>query len=213
MSSQSVSTRGSRVRIASLGLLIVIVLIPTPAWPCSVDGPLPSAETLVHRSDVIVRVRAETVAPKAVWVHPAAPSHVNFTVLEIVKGELSSGTLSFNGVASERDDRNDRPVPYDFVRPAGRGGGCFAIEYRLGSEYLLLLKKTGDPDRSILTPYWAALRPTNEQLFDGHSDPWFRWVLEHARDGASQVNHELPPATLGARGVGPAKFSIQQLQK
>jgi hypothetical protein len=67
-----------------------------------------------------------------------ALSHIDFTVLEVLKGELPSRTLRFNGVTSERDDRNDAAVPYQFVRPAGRQGNCFALEYRIGGEYLLL---------------------------------------------------------------------------
>jgi hypothetical protein len=42
---------------------------------------------------------------------------------------------------ANRDDRNDRPVPYDFIRPGGRGGNCFALAYRPGAEYLLLLRR------------------------------------------------------------------------
>jgi hypothetical protein len=32
-----------------------------------------------------------------------------------------------------------------------------------------------------LTPYWAPLGPTNEQLFGGTSDAWFVWVSGQLR--------------------------------
>jgi hypothetical protein len=57
----------------------------------------------------------------------------------------------------------------------------------LGAEYLLLLKRTqprsDEPENLI--PYWAALGPTNEQLFDGADDPWCVWVRQQlkVRDG------------------------------
>ncbi len=52
-------------------------------------------------------------------------------------------------------------------------GSCNAFTYRLGAEYLLLLR----PDRSTgkLSPYWWYLGPSNEQLRDA-SDPWLAWV-------------------------------------
>jgi hypothetical protein len=69
------------MRIASLGVLIVIFLIPLPASPCSVEGPLPSADTLVRQSDVIVRVRAESVAPKPVQMMAAGPGSIHVDAL------------------------------------------------------------------------------------------------------------------------------------
>ncbi len=76
-----------------------------------------------------------------------------------------------------------RPVPYDFIRPGGRHGNCVALEYRQGAEYLLLLKRSSNqaalPD--TLTPYWAALAPTNEQVF-GPADPWVAWVRKTVAD-------------------------------
>jgi hypothetical protein len=74
------------------------------------------------------------------------------------------------------DDFNPAPVPYPAVRPAGQRGSCFAEEYRRGGEFLLLLKRTA----GHLTPYWAALAPTNEQI-RGADDRWVRWVREARR--------------------------------
>jgi hypothetical protein len=62
--------------------------------------------------------------------------------------------------------------------------GCFALEYRRGAEYLLFLRR-GDhssyAQSEQLTPYWAPLGPTNEQLFGGGSDPWLLWVRGQLR--------------------------------
>jgi hypothetical protein len=109
---------------------------------------------------------------------------VRFTILELLKGRLSSSTIEFNGALTDRDDRNDRPVPYDFIRPGGRRGNCFALTYRVGAEYLLLLRRSEHPSYaqpSELTPYWAPLSPTNEQLFDRASDAWLVWVSQELR--------------------------------
>jgi hypothetical protein len=51
-------------------------------------------------------------------------------------------------------------------RPSGHAE-CVSVEYRKGAEYLLMLNRAGkgcaQPDQ--LTPYWAALAPTDEQVF------------------------------------------------
>jgi hypothetical protein len=71
----------------------------------------------------------------------------------------------------DSDDFNDRPVPYDWVRSSGTSGSCFAFDYREGAEYLLFLRSIG----GVLTPYWAPLAPTNEQV-TGPEDPWVIWT-------------------------------------
>jgi hypothetical protein len=161
--------------------------LAAPAWPCSVVGPLPSAERLVRDAEIIARVRAEGLAStpgRAGLFLAASPTQVKFAILEVLKGRLSSSTIEFNGSLTERDDRNDRPVPYDFIRPAGRGGNCFALTYKAGAEYLLFLRRgkhESDAQPNELTPYWAPLSPTNEQLFDGARDAWFVWVSKALR--------------------------------
>lgn len=150
-------------------LVFAMVGLAAPAWPCSLEGPLPSAERLVGDAEVIARVRAEGLPSK----------RVAFAILELLKGRLPSSTIEFDGSLTARDDRNDRPVPYDFIRPGGRRGNCFALTYRAGAEYLLLLRRghhASDAQPHKLTPYWAPLSPTNEQLFGGASDAWFVWV-------------------------------------
>jgi len=168
-------------------LLVLIMLgVAGPAWPCSVVGPLPSAERLVSDAEVIARVRAEglSATPGRPGIMAESATQVRFAILELLKGRLSSSTIEFNGSLTDRDDRNDRAVPYDFIRPGGRGGNCFALAYRAGAEYLLLLRRAEHPSYAQpndLTPYWAPLSPTNEQLIDGASDAWFVWVSQALR--------------------------------
>jgi hypothetical protein len=166
--------------------LFAMVVLAAPAWPCSVVGPLPSPERLVRDAEVIARVRAEVLSstPGRAGVMAGSPTQVRFAILDVLKGRLPSSTIEFNGSLTERDDRNERSVPYDFIRPGGRAGNCFALGYRTGAEYLLLLRR-GEHDSyaqsNELTPYWAPLSPTNEQLFDGRRDAWLVWVSQELR--------------------------------
>jgi hypothetical protein len=167
-------------------LVFAMMSVAAPAWPCTAIM-LASAERLVADAEVIARVRAEGLSStpgRVDSVLAASPTQVRFAILELLKGDLSSSTIEFNGSLTNGDDRNDRPVPYDFIRPGGRGGNCFALTYRTGAEYLLLLRRDtrpSDAEPNQLTPYWAALRPTNEQLFDGAADAWFVWVSKEVK--------------------------------
>ena len=103
-----------------------------------------------------------------------AESVIRFEVLEIIKGPPDfPQAFTLNGYLSDRDDFNDHPAPYRFVRPEGRGGTCYANDYKQGALFLLLLKTRGDG----YTVDWDPLAPVNEQL---HSlkDPWIAWVQD-----------------------------------
>ncbi len=144
-------------------LVFAMVGLAAPAWPCSVVGPLPSAERLVGDADVIAWVRAEGLSstPGRDGVMAGSPTQVRFAILQVLKGPLSSSVIEFNGSLADRDDRNDRPVPYDFIRPGGRRGNCYTLEYRVGAEYLLLLRhgEPSDGARNQLTPVLGASQP------------------------------------------------------
>ena len=118
-------------------ILTVAILagLAVPAWPCSVAS-LASAEKLIRETEVIVRARAEGVSstPGVAGVMAASGTQVRFTVLDVLKGGLPSSIVEFNGRLTDRDDPNEHPVPYSFIRPAGRGGNCFALIYRAGAE-------------------------------------------------------------------------------
>ena len=169
----------------TLGLVVVFVSIATPGLTCSVER-IPSAAELVNEADAIVLMRVEGVAnqkgrPGSLG---GSDTQVTFRVVEMFKGTIPGETIEFNGSLTEQDDHNDRPVPYDFVRPGGRHGNCFALDYRRGAEYLLLLKRSSHPayaQPDSLTPYWAALAPTNEQVF-GSADPWVAWIRKTVAD-------------------------------
>jgi hypothetical protein len=177
--------------VIRLVLVLGVMGLAAPAWPCTVVGPLPTAERLVADAEVIARVRAEGLSPTPgrAGVMAGSSEQVRFAILEVLKGKLPASTIEFNGSLIDRDDPNDRPVPYDFIRPGGRRGNCFALTYRAGAEYLLLLKRGEHPSyaqANDLTPYWAPLSPTNEQLVHGAKDPWFVWVHEQLKkDSAS----------------------------
>jgi mannose-6-phosphate isomerase-like protein (cupin superfamily) len=100
----------------------------------------------------------------------------------------------------------------------GRGGSCWAFHYKDGAEFLLFLKRH-DPNEEDsvewgeVTPYWASMAPTNEQL---HSPDgaWLRWVKDYLkRDGAelkkqsggdfSMPEHVDKPSVVKAAGNKP----------
>jgi len=155
------------------------------AWTCSTlwIPARPTPEDMVKSAEIIVHVRAEgladEVAPEGTR-GAESKTRVTFRVLKVLKGKLSSAVIRINGNLEGQDDPNDRPVPYDFIRPGGRKGNCYALGYRKDAEYLLLLNHADSrtTPQQELTPYWHPLFPTNEQLFAGADDPWFRWVIQ-----------------------------------
>lgn len=115
---------------------------------------------------------------------------IRFRPTEILRGPFPNREFWLQGSLVDRDDFNQDPVPYRMVRPAGQRGDCFASEYRLGREYLFLLKKDAG---GLLTPWWAALAPLNEQI-SGREDPWLRWVRERLPRGAGECRPPAPPS-------------------
>jgi hypothetical protein len=114
----------------------------------------------------IVRVRAKSA--------DSAAETVTFQPIEWIRGKPSrSGTITLPGIAVATDDFNELPVPYQMVRPSGTRGSCHTREYRLGAQYLLLLRE----QVGTSTVSWWPLGPVNEQL-RGDDDPWLRWVRE-----------------------------------
>ena len=173
----------SALRI-SLIVALAIGCSASPGIACSVTGIATPAE-LLRGAEVIVRARAERLSDQpgqgGTWADRRA--QVLFTILEVLKGPPMASTIEFNGGLGGRDDPNDHAVPYTFVRPGGRSGNCFALGYRQGGEYLLMLARephVAYAQGNRLTPYWAPLAATNEQLF-GQDDPWLAWVRKQLR--------------------------------
>jgi hypothetical protein len=99
----------------------------SPGIACSVTE-MPTPAELLRRAETIVRVRADRLSGRAGRDGTLAGSdtQVRFAVLEVLKGPPIGSTIEFNGRLGGRDDPNDHPVPYTFVRPGGRSGKCWA---------------------------------------------------------------------------------------
>ena len=157
-----------------LGIIALHGLLgAAPPAMCEIEGGLGGEHAtagFVHDATLIVRARA-------IGTDSSATKHggrIAFEVVEVLKA--AAGTtprrLVIDGTLSDRDDFNDQSVPYGMVRPTGRAGTCYARQYRVGAEYLLLLNEEAP---GMFTPYWAPLLPTNEQLH-GQNDAWLAWV-------------------------------------
>lgn len=146
----------------------------TPLPPDSV-----LAARLIADATVIVRARAVGADSSPSSGATVSAARVRFERLEILKATDSVPLFLMVNPAAliDQDEFNPRPVPYAIVRPSGLRGTCYATTYRRGAEYLLFMSRQAD---GILTPYWAPLMPTNEQLH-GATDPWLLWVRAHRR--------------------------------
>jgi hypothetical protein len=139
---------------------------------CSRRGPF-TFEELFGPAELIVRATAVKYAspPTSEWrTTGQAESTVEFQVEEVLRGEAIKSVV-LHGYLGQKDDFNDVPMPYSFVRPTGRSGSCFANTYKQGAQYLLFLRKSGE----VWTSNISALGPSNEQLHDA-DDPWVWWV-------------------------------------
>lgn len=160
-----------------LAILSLTVLAAADAAACSrMSEVVP--EEIVAQADLIVRATAVEydVAPAGSIRTTGTPeSTVRFEIQEIVKGRKAPTEITLPAYLNDKDDYNELPVPYTFVRRNGRSGSCVANTYRKGADYLLMLKL----HKGAYTVNWYALGPTNEQLRSG-DDPWLLWVREQA---------------------------------
>jgi hypothetical protein len=142
--------------------------------------PLARVEEFVDSAELVVRavvVGAEEIPdPPAGGFGPM--KRIVFSVAEHLRGD-GPDTLRIPGWIVETDDFNPLPVPYRMVRPAGQRGSCDAREYRLGAEYLLLLRSSPVGP----SPHWRPLAPLNEQI-RGTDDPWLVWVRDRVGRGS-----------------------------
>ena len=178
---------GNKLRVA--GLLSILALaaptVPVSVSACSATSAETNPEILVRNTEIIVRATAIRYGDQTPPDQPARSADqrmrfIEFRVEEILRGELAQSTLLIKGFLTETSDYNDRPVPYDFVRPMGRGGSCHAYYYEKGAEFLLFLKRQDAGNKENLkwgeiTPYWASMAPTNEELYSSN-DAWVGWV-------------------------------------
>ena len=149
--------------------VITFLFSATATYACRTVKPTTTA--MVENAEVIVRVQAGEYVeePKGDIRALNEPSNatINFKVKETLKGDSVPSEIILNGYLSDADDFNETGVPYNFVRPGGRGGSCSAYEYKKGAEFLLFLKKVDEK----YTVRWYALAPTNEQLHSS-DDEW-----------------------------------------
>jgi len=169
-------------------LMGTFVSIPTSlaCSPRKIDTP----QELVHSADAIYHVRAGDQAldppSSSRMPQPWPNARVTFRVLSVLKGARRS-MIQLPANLVPKPDPNDRPVPYDFVRPGGRRGNCYAVTFRRGQDYLLFLKSG--------TPYWSPLAPTTEQVI-GTNDPWLIWVRQELAKPAERSNNSFKPNPL-----------------
>jgi hypothetical protein len=174
----SVPTDGSaRCRVQQ------IVESPDGRWPVA------EIERFVRDADVILLAVAVGVEGDA--RAGASESRVRFRTTEVLAGEGLWGDhgardLAFPGILAEGPDFNPGSIPYQIVRSSGQRGECHAMEYRIDGQYLFLLRE----NQGILTPYWAPLAPTNEEV-RGEEDPWVSWVRDRIRSRPSDPSSRI----------------------
>jgi hypothetical protein len=134
------------------------------------------AARLIVDAPLIVRARAVAVDSLPLGSSVQRSIGVRFEMVEVLKATSSVPSALIIAPASlgDQDEFNPHAVPYGTVRPSGLRGSCYATAYRRDAEYLLFLRSTV----TSLTPYWAPLAPTNEEL-RGDKDPWLAWVRAH----------------------------------
>ena len=142
---------------------------------CSIVGDPTNAGQLCLKAEIIVRAIANKYfqAPdSSEAITTGTPeSLIEFIVLDTLKGTSIPKVILLNGYLNDKDDFNDRPVPYNFVRRNGRRGSCYANTYKKGAEYLLFIKRKNN----TYTVGIGALSPVNEQLHNSE-DPWYYYI-------------------------------------
>jgi hypothetical protein len=160
--------------VRTVAIAVVLWLATSArATACSVVGPLPTPEELVERASTIVRVVALSYSTQNDLTSNnllVQGQPISFQIIETLKGHAEGSTLWVIGWLENKDDFNEGPIPYRTNRPGGHAG-CYAVGYRAGASYLLLLGH----QQGVLTPYWAPSSPVNEQL-RSDDDPWLLWV-------------------------------------
>ena len=174
-------------------VLTLTVTLFKDGQACSRIRPF-TLDELFSNAEVIVRATAvKYVTPpteSSIMTTGIPDSTIEFRIEEELRGENLPASIILNGYLSDRDDFNDTPVPYMFVRPLGRRGSCFANTYREGAQFLLFLKKEGD----LYTSNISALGPTNEQL-QSSTDAWVVWVRNYLCHRLSGVKIDYLRAT------------------
>ncbi len=171
-----------------LATLVCLASCPIAGQACSRMYSFRFGE--LFTADLIVRATAlkYVTTPKPDTRTTGVPeSTVEFRIEETIWGVDVPATIVLHGYLADRDDFNEVPLPYRFVRPGGRAGSCFANSYKTGAQFLLFLKRGTNSyvSTSGYTTNISALGPTNEQL-RGPDDPWLQWVKAYVSPCAAQ---------------------------
>lgn len=162
----------SESKLATAILAVAFVFLATDGvFACQRNGPFEFDELLVADAVVVATAVGYVGTPDLTFTTTGVPTvEVEFRVDEVLAGKVD-GPLVLKGYISTRDDYNEMPVPYGFVRKHGRSGACFANTYKKDGKFLLFLKK----GKSGYTTNISALGPSNEQI-TGNEDDWLKWV-------------------------------------
>jgi hypothetical protein len=159
--------------LCSTVILLALMVTNTEPNGCMRGTDIVPTETVVG-ADAIVRatVLGYKVTPDASDSKEERRLYpISIEVKEMVKSMAKVENIEILGYLVSKDDYNDAPIPYEFVRPSGRYGSCYAFQYKVGADYLLFLKKT----KEVYQLYPDPLAPINEQLHSD-TDPWLVWV-------------------------------------
>lgn len=154
---------------ARLRIMVIVGLglssINRPVIACS-PSHVETASEITDRAEVILLVKVPEEKIEQV-------SRIEMSVLEVIKGDFKNKTVAVQGQTAHYKGANDVPPPYDFVRPGGRLGDCFAADYKAGGQFLLFLRN-GEV-------HWSPLAATNEEV-SGTTDPWVLWVKKRQKE-------------------------------
>lgn len=180
------------------------------ARPCSVGAGYlrPSNFELVRQTPVIVRARAVSTEPAARDAeHPGAQPTVTFEVLDVIKGPSPGRTLKAMGYTERYEGASD-PASFASPRPGAGSGACNAIDYRLGTSYLLFVIKGPSKDGTSIVGGEPFSRINEEAEADS---PWLAAVRQYVRVGAiadyrARGTELRKVQTLAAKGLQPAVY-------
>jgi len=143
--------------------LLVTFLLPSVALACRPLKVLTLEDILLSADKIVVAIALGQAnieeGEQEIW----------FEKLAVIKGTVEKGDPHYIRIKGRTVNRvlpNNSTPPYA-DRRLGPPGICYSYDYVIGNQYLLFLKDG--------SPYWAAFRPTNEEV-SGMQDPWVMWV-------------------------------------
>ena len=194
------------VILSASAFVLISTIFNLNVQACSRIKPF-SFDELFVGDQIIVRATAVKYAKTSdnpqIITSGKPDSIIEFKVEERLRGENIPDKITLNGYLSEKDDYNELPVPYKFVRPNGRRGSCFANTYKEGGQFLLFLKRTGND----YTTNISALGPTNEQL-RSEDDAWLIWVRNYLKSSEKSENTSGIYIPADKRHQGLSRFDL-----